>query len=385
MSDFIYLDHAAATPLDNVVLEAMMPYFSDKFYNPSSPYSPAVEVKRDYQNAKQRIAQALGVGADELVMTAGATESINLAFSASYQRNLVANIEHQSVIEAAKKLNGTIFVEADHKGFISPELVKRELAPDVSMVSIALANHELGTIQPIAEIAEIVKNERERRRLINDKTPLLFHTDASQALSLVDVKPNRLGVDLLTLSASKIYGPKQVGLLWVRPGIKLKPSIVGGGQEAGLRSGTENVAGVIGFAVAVELASKRREGEIRRLKVFRDKLATELLTSCPDMVISSDNKKSLVSYLNVSFPGIDAERLVFKLESKGVLVATGSACSANKGNQSTVLRAIGLDNQLIDGSLRLTLGRLTSESDVEQASKLIIEAVQQEKARLNGS
>ena len=385
MSDFIYLDHAAATPLDNVVLEAMMPYFSDKFYNPSSPYSSAVEVKRDYQNAKQRIAQALGVGADELVMTAGATESINLAFSASYQRNLVANIEHQSVIEAAKKLNGTIFVEADHKGFISPELVKRELAPDVSMVSIALANHELGTIQPIAEIAEIVKNERERRRLINDKTPLLFHTDASQALSLVDVKPNRLGVDLLTLSASKIYGPKQVGLLWVRPGIKLKPSIVGGGQEAGLRSGTENVAGVIGFAVAVELASKRREGEIRRLKVFRDKLATELLTSCPDMVISSDNKKSLVSYLNVSFPGIDAERLVFKLESKGALVATGSACSANKGNQSTVLRAIGLDSQLIDGSLRLTLGRLTGESDVEQASKLIIEAVQQEKARLNGA
>lgn len=385
MSDFIYLDHAAATPLDNVVLEAMMPYFSDKFYNPSSPYSPAVEVKRDYQNAKQRIAQALGVGADELVMTAGATESINLAFSASYQRNLVANIEHQSVVEAAKKLNRTIFVEADHKGFISPELVKRELATGVSMVSIALANHELGTIQPIAEIAEIVKNERERRRLINDKTPLLFHTDASQALSLVDVKPNRLGVDLLTLSASKIYGPKQVGLLWVRPGIKLKPSIVGGGQEAGLRSGTENVAGVIGFAVAVELASKRREGEIRRLKVFRDKLATELLTSCPDMVISSDNKKSLVSYLNVSFPGIDAERLVFKLESKGVLVATGSACSANKGNQSTVLRAIGLDNQLIDGSLRLTLGRLTSESDVEQASKLIVEAVQQEKARLNGS
>lgn len=385
MSDFIYLDHAAATPLDNVVLEAMMPYFSDKFYNPSSPYSPAVEVKRDYQNAKQRIAQALGVGADELVMTAGATESINLAFSASYQRNLVANIEHQSVVEAAKKLNRTIFVEADHKGFISPELVKRELATGVSMVSIALANHELGTIQPIAEIAEIVKNERERRRLINDKTPLLFHTDASQALSLVDVKPNRLGVDLLTLSASKIYGPKQVGLLWVRPGIKLKPSIVGGGQEAGLRSGTENVAGVIGFAVAVELASKRREGEIRRLKVFRDKLATELLTSCPDMVISSDNKKSLVSYLNVSFPGIDAERLVFKLESKGVLVATGSACSANKGNQSTVLRAIGLDNQLIDGSLRLTLGRLTGESDVEQASKLIIEAVQQEKARLNGA
>ena len=363
----------------------MVPYFSEKFFNPSSPYSPAIEVRRDYEAAKHTIAMAIGAKSDEIVITAGATESINLAFSASYQRNLVANIEHQSVVEAAKKLNRTIFVEADHKGFISPELVKRELATGVSMVSIALANHELGTIQPIAEIAEIVKNERERRRLINDKTPLLFHTDASQALSLVDVKPNRLGVDLLTLSASKIYGPKQVGLLWVRPGIKLKPSIVGGGQEAGLRSGTENVAGVIGFAVAVELASKRREGEIRRLKVFRDKLATELLTSCPDMVISSDNKKSLVSYLNVSFPGIDAERLVFKLESKGVLVATGSACSANKGNQSTVLRAIGLDNQLIDGSLRLTLGRLTSESDVEQASKLIVEAVQQEKARLNGS
>lgn len=383
MSDFIYLDHAAATPLDNVVLEAMMPYFSDKFYNPSSPYSLAVEVKREYQSAKQRIAQALGVGSDELVMTAGATESINLAFSSSCQRNLVANIEHQSVLEASKKLDGTIFAGSDHRGFISPESIKEKLTAEVSMISIALANHELGTIQPIAEIAEFVRSERERRRLAGEKTPLLFHTDASQALSLVDVKPNRLGIDLLTLSASKIYGPKQVGLLWVRPGVNLKPSIVGGGQEAGLRSGTENVAGVIGFASAIELATKRREGEIRRLRALRDKLAMSLQTSCPDMVISSDSRKSLVNYLNVSFPGLDAERLVFKLESKGVLVATGSACSANRGNPSTVLRAIGLDDQLINGSLRLTLGRLSNEKDIERASALIIEAVQQEQVRLN--
>ena len=385
--DLIYLDHAAATPIDDVVLQAMMPYFQEKFFNPSSPYSKGVEVRREYELAKNRLAATLGVRGDELVMTAGATESINLAFSvASSGEVAVSEVDHKSVLESARSRSQSVMlVKPDEKGRVKASAVRRALSSETSFISVGLVNNELGTIQPIAEIAEIVKNERERRRLINDKTPLLFHTDASQALSLVDVKPNRLGVDLLTLSASKIYGPKQVGLLWVRPGIKLKPSIVGGGQEAGLRSGTENVAGVIGFAVAVELASKRREGEIRRLKVFRDKLATELLTSCPDMVISSDNKKSLVSYLNVSFPGIDAERLVFKLESKGVLVATGSACSANKGNQSTVLRAIGLDNQLIDGSLRLTLGRLTSESDVEQASKLIIEAVQQEKARLNGS
>ena len=186
----------------------------------------------------------------------------------------------------------------------------------------------------------------------------------------------------MTLSAAKIYGPKQVGLLWVRPGVKLKPTILGGGQERGLRSGTENVAGVIGFAVALDLVAKRRSGEVKRLRSLRDLLAQKLVEAFPNLIISSDHKKSLVNFINLSFPGVDAERLVFLLESRGVLVATGSACAANSGTKSHVLEAIGLDDLAISGSLRLTLGRLNDEQQIECAAEEIIRAVRIEKERL---
>ena len=377
----IYLDHAAATPMDPLVVEAMQPYFSEKFFNPSSPYAPAVTVKRDYREAKSRIARVLGVGADELVMTAGATESINLAFTAAGGVSLISAIEHSSVINSAKARSDVRLISPIKNGRIDPQAVKKLLTPDVSFMSIALANHELGYIQPIEEIAEVVRCERVRRQEHGESTPLMFHTDASQTAALMDVKIKRLGVDLLTLSAAKVYGPKQVGLLWVRPGVKLQPTIVGGGQEAGLRSGTENVAGVVGFATALELAAKRRSGEVKRLRGLRDMLAKKLTAAFPDMIISSDQKKSLVNFLNISFSGVDAERLVFLLETYGVLVATGSACAANSGTRSHVLAAIGLSDAAIDGSLRLTLGRLNDETNVCQAAELIIEAVRREKAR----
>ena len=266
-------------------------------------------------------------------------------------------------------------------GRIDPQAVRKLLTPDVSFMSIALANHELGYIQPIEEIAEVVRCERVRRQENGESTPLIFHTDASQTVALMDVKIKRLGVDLLTLSAAKVYGPKQVGLLWIRPGVKLQPNIVGGGQEAGLRSGTENVAGVVGFAAALELAAKRRSGEVKRLRGLRDTLVKKLLSAFPDMIISSDQKKSLVNFLNISFPGVDAERLVFLLEVRGVLVATGSACAANSGTRSHVLAAIGLSDMAIDGSLRLTLGRLNDETQVMRAADEIITAVRTEQER----
>lgn len=378
----IYLDHAAATPMDPLVIEAMQPYFSDKFFNPSSPYAPAVTVKRDYREAKSRIARMLGVGADELVMTAGATESINLAFTAASGVSLVSAIEHSSVINSAKAHSDVRLIPPMNNGRIDPQTVKTLLTPDVSFVSIALANHELGYIQPIEEIAEVVRLERLRRQENGESTPLMFHTDASQTAALMDVKIKRLGVDLLTLSAAKVYGPKQVGLLWIRPGIKLQPSIVGGGQEAGLRSGTENVAGVVGFATALELAAKRRSGEVKRLRGLRDMLAKKLTAAFPDMIISSDQKKSLVNFLNISFSGVDAERLVFLLEARGVLVATGSACAANSGTRSHVLAAIGLSDAAIGGSLRLTLGRLNDEAQVMRAADEIVTAVRTEQERM---
>lgn len=378
----IYLDHAAATPMDPLVLSAMMPYFSDQFFNPSSPYAPAVMVKREYRQAKNRIAQVLGVGADELVMTAGATESVNLAFQTAGEGScLVSSIEHASVLKASSLRREPVLVRPDHKGRISPEAVKAVLTPEVSFVSIALANHELGYVQPIEEIARVLDVERERRRAAGEKMPLVFHTDASQVAALVDVKCKRLGVDLMTLSAAKVYGPKQVGLLWVRPGVYLNPTIVGGGQELGLRSGTENVAGVTGFAEALSLAAKRRNGEVKRLRALRDILVSELKSAFPDIIISSDLKKSLVNFLNISFSGLDAERLVFLLEAQGVMVSTGSACAANASVRSHVLAAIGLSDEEIDGSLRITLGHLNNEDNVRKAAALIIEAVKTEKGR----
>lgn len=367
--------------MDPLVVEAMQPYFSEKFFNPSSPYAPAVTVKRDYREAKLCIARVLGVGADELAMTAGATESINLAFTAAGGVSLISAIEHSSVINSAKARSDVRLISPMKNGRIDPQAVKKLLTPDVSFMSIALANHELGYIQPIEEIAEVVRFERIRRQENGESTPLIFHTDASQTAALMDVKIKRLGVDLLTLSAAKVYGPKQVGLLWIRPGVKLQPNIVGGGQEAGLRSGTENVAGVVGFAAALELAAKRRSGEVKRLRGLRDTLVKKLLAAFPDMMISSDQKKSLVNFLNISFPGVDAERLVFLLEARGVLVATGSACAANSGTRSHVLAAIGLSDAAIDGSLRLTLGRLNDETQVMRAADEIITAVRTEQGR----
>lgn len=381
--DYIYLDHAAATPMDPLVVEAMLPYFSEKFFNPSSPYAPAIFTKREYQQAKSRLARCLGVMADELIMTAGATESINLAFNAAGGVSLISAIEHDAVINSAKDCSEVRLISPMKNGRINPQLVKKMLTPDVSFVSIALVNHELGYIQPIEEIAEIIKTERLRRQEAGESTPLVFHTDASQAAALIDVKIKRLGVDLLTLSAAKVYGPKQVGLLWVRPGVTLTANILGGGQELGLRSGTENVAGVVGFATALELAQKRRSAEVKRLRKLREELVKDLRQAFPKMVISSDMKKSLVSFLNISFPGLDAERLIFLLESRGVLVATGSACAANSGTRSHVLSSIGLSESEIDGSLRLTLGKLNNEDNINLASQLIIEAVHLETERVS--
>lgn len=380
----IYLDHAAATPLDDRVLAHMLPYLSDQFYNPSSPYAQALQVRREYQNAKATLAKCIGAKADELVMTAGATESINLAFRHITGHVVVANVEHDSVLAAAKLHDHTL-VAADERGYISADAVKRALRPDTQLVSIQLANNELGTIQPIRAIAAVIAAERETRRAQGRTTPIYFHSDASQGLGQLDVHVSRLGVDLLTLNAGKVYGPKQVGLLWVAPRVTLKPVVVGGGQENGLRSGTENVAGVIGFAKALELAVKHHKYETQRLTELAAILRQKLAAAFPDAVFSGHPKHHLPGFVHVSFPGLDAERLVFSLERRNVLVATGSACAANKNTRSHVLTAIGLADEVADGSIRLTLGHLSTPENTEAGAVIIIEEVQREKQRTAAS
>lgn len=380
-NDFIYLDHAAATPVDPKVVAAMQPYFTDTFFNPSSPYAPALAVRREYEAAKQVIASAIGAKGDELVMTAGATESINLAFQSIGGHVVSAVIEHHAVIEAAKQYDHTL-VPVSPQGRVDTVAIAAAIRPDTRLVSVALANNELGTVQPLRDIAEIIKKERERRLSNGDTTPIYLHSDASQGVGQIDVNVARLGVDLLTLNAGKVYGPKQVGLLWASRSVRLHAQIVGGGQERGLRSGTENVPGVIGFATAMKLADAGRKTESERLRGLRDQMQTSIINAFPEAVVSGTQKHRLPGHLHVSFPGVDAERLVFALEMRGVMVATGSACAANKGTRSHVLTAIGLPDDVADGSLRITLGKLSTADNCIQAAQYIIEEVRREQRRV---
>lgn len=314
-------------------------------------------------------------------MTAGATESINLAFGASNGHVVTTTVEHQAVLSAAARHDHTL-VAVDKHGRVDPEAVKKAIRDDTWLVSIGLANSEIGTLQPLSRVAEIIRQVRESRLAQGNATPLYLHSDASQGAGQLDLHVSRLGVDMLTLNAAKIYGPKQVGLLYAARSVKLEPQIVGGGQEAGLRSGTENVAGVIGMAAALARADKHRHDEVARLAGLRDDLQKKLLAVFPDAVISGHPKHRLAGHLHISFPGFDAERLVFGLEARDVLVATGSACAANKGTRSHVLVAIGLDDATADGSLRLTLGRNTDQAAIDHAAEAIIAEVTREQQRL---
>ncbi|MFZ1360489.1 MAG: cysteine desulfurase family protein [Candidatus Saccharimonadales bacterium] len=382
-AEIVYLDHAAATPIDRRVVAAMQPYFSECFFNPSSPYAPAVTVRQEYDAAKQTIARTIGASADEIIMTAGATESINLAFHGVVDDNahvVTVAIEHHAVLAAAKQYDHTI-VAVDERGMVSSRDIAQAITPATQLVSIALANNEIGTIQPLREIAQVLKQIRASRLEQGNATPIFLHSDASQGVGVLDVHVGRLGIDLLTINAAKIYGPKQVGLLYVSRHIQVLPSIVGGGQERGLRSGTENVAGTVGFACAMQLASKHRTSESERLRGLRDELERTIISRVPSAVVSGHKKHRLPGHLHVSFPYIDAERLVFALEAQQVLVATGSACAANKGTRSHVLEAIGLGDATADGSLRISLGALSTPENTRQAAEYIIAAVEHEIAR----
>lgn len=251
----IYLDYAAATPVSDKVLSAMQPYFSELFFNPSAPYLPARQIKQTYESAKQAIANAIGAKGTDLIITSGATEATNLAFanidsSATHKTTILTlATEHDSVRNIAPNLTTEIAV--DKNGTINLQDLASKITPETKLVSVALANNETGTIQPITKIAEIIQTERTNRLKFGNYNPILLHSDASQALGLVEINVARLGIDLMTLSAAKIYGPKGIGALYVKRGIHLKPLIIGGGQERGLRSGTENVPLLIGFATAM--------------------------------------------------------------------------------------------------------------------------------------
>ncbi|MBR3052488.1 cysteine desulfurase [Candidatus Saccharibacteria bacterium] len=386
----IYLDHAAATPVDERVFEAMKPYFLTEFYNPSAAYLPAKQVAADYTAAKGAIAHAIGAKSVDLIITAGATEANNLAFTsikreANPQKDMSGKAstvilylatEHDSVRQVAEQYGG-IAVNVLPNGLIDLDDLRNKITDETELISIALVNNELGTIQPLTEVAAIIREIRLDRLKRGLRRQLLLHSDASQALHLLNLNVARLGVDLMTLNAAKVYGPKGVGALYVSHEARLKPLTYGGGQENGLRSGTENVPGTIGFAKAASLAKEHINGNRKKYARWRQILLDEL--SGYELL---NKKHTLDSFVTVSFPGIDAERLVYLLEECEIYVATGAACAASKGVRSHVLAAIGLSEEQIAGSLRLTLGETNDEAQVHEAARIINEAVRLERRRL---
>ena len=375
----IYLDHAAATPVSKKTFEAMKPYFLDDFFNPSAAYLPAKKVAHDYDETKASIAHAIGAKENDIVITAGATEANNLAFTAisDNAKVLYLKTEHDSVRNPANRFDFEE-IEVDKNGRIILDDLKNKISDNTELISVALANNELGTIQPLAEIAAIIREVRMERLKNNNPHKLLLHSDASQAMNLLDINVARLGVDLLTLNAAKVYGPKGVGALYVAHDVRLKPLTLGGGQENGLRSGTQNVPGVIGFAAALTHAKEHINGNRKKYAALRKILLDEI----KDYELIN-KKYSLDNFVVLCFDGLDAERLIYPLEEHGVYVSTGAACAASKGVRSHVLTAIGLTDSQIAGSLRISLGETNTEEQIHEAARIINEVVAMEKERIN--
>lgn len=389
----IYLDHAAATPVSEKVLKAMQPYFGVDFFNPSAAYLPAKKVAMAYSEAKKGIARLIGAKEADLVITAGATEANNLAFTAiskderfnkapnstpnqTAARVLYLETEHDSVRAVAKRHNGKA-IKVLPSGIIDLADLQAKITDETELISISWVNNELGTIQPLSEVAEILKTIKLERMKRGVRRQLLLHSDASQALNLLDINVARFGINLLTLNAGKIYGPKGIGALYVSRGVKLHPLIVGGGQENGWRSGTENVPGVVGFEAAFSETKEHLRRNRKKYAEWRKILLNELVGY--ELI---NKKRSVDNFVVICYDGLDAERLIFLLEEREIYLATGAACAASKGEKSHVLKAIGLTDSQIRGSLRISLGETNTTKQIHEAAKIINEVVAQEKQRL---
>ena len=363
-----YFDYAGATPVDERVTKAMSPYFTDFFYNPSAQYEQARSVAKHVKDARASVAKILGTKPSEILFTAGGTESNNLAIQGVMKQYpdcniVVSTIEHDSVLEPTTS-NTHKLCPVDEKGLIKLNDLLSLIDDKTVLVSVMLANNEIGTIQPIKKVAEIIKAINQSRQKKDIKTPLYLHSDCAQATNYLDLNIDRLGVDLLSINGGKIYGPKQSGILFVKNSVQLKPVIMGGGQERGLRSGTENVPAIIGFTKALELTSKLRKTETKRLndlqKFFIELLEKNLAT----YQINGSLKNRLPNNVHLTFFEQDNERMMMKLDELGFQVAVGSACSASSDEPSHVLKALGMSKKDIQASLRFTMGRQTTEENI---------------------
>ena len=387
----VYLDYAATTPLDPRVKKAMEPFWREKFGNPTSLYKKGREAAEAIGSARKNIAQLINSRPEEIFFTAGGTESINLAIfgvaRAIHQKNkktphiITTKIEHHAVLRSFEALEKegikTSYIDVDNQGMININKLKSAVRPETILISVMYANNEIGSIQPIIEIGKWLK-QINTDRVHNGLTQILFHTDACQAAVSLDMNVQKLGVDLLSANSSKIYGPKQSGFLYVRGGVHLSPLIYGGGQERDLRSGTENVPGIVGLAKALELAQKDRLRENPRLIKLRDYFRTRVLKKIPKVVVNGPHQAMrLPNNINFSFSGVEGEALLLYLDSYGISVSTGSACSSADLDPSHVLLAIGRTAEQAQSSIRFTLGRQTKKSDLDYVLKILPELVKE--------
>lgn len=369
----IYLDHAAATPLDSEVLAQMQPFLTTEFYNPSATYLAAKKVRASLDDARARVAKVLAVRPREIVFTAGATEANNMAIKGVMNyfiekfpgsKILVSAIEHDSVLKTVSQYNHAV-IPVDKLGRVNQTELKNLITDDVVLVSIMYANNEIGTIQKLSDIAKIIDQARTERSAAGNILPIYLHTDAAQAPNLMPVVASNLGVDLMSLNGGKIYGPKQSGALFIATGTQISSVIQGGGQEFGMRSGTENVAGIVGFSYALERAASLRAKEAERLADLQDIFISQLASKVPKAVVTAPGA-GLYNLVHITIAGTDNERLMMELDEAGIQCAVGSACSASSDQPSHVLQAIGLSEELAQTSLRFTMGRSTTKQDIEK-------------------
>lgn len=371
----IYLDNAASTVIHNEVFQEMIPFLKEQYGNPSSIHHSGRMASRAIQKARKQIANLISANPEEILFTSGGTESNNIALFGITHTNkgkhiITSSIEHDAVLEPCKKLEkegfDVTYLPVSGDGLINPEDVKKSITKNTCLVSIMFANNEVGTVQPIGEIAKLCSEKR-----------IFFHTDAIQAIGKLEINVKELRLDMLSISSHKINGPKGVGALYIKSGTKIEPYIFGGGQENGLRSGTENVASVVGFGKACELAKENLRKNILHFKNLRDVLVSKVMKEIPYVSINGHPEKRIPNNAHFTFLGVNGEDLIIKLDEEGIAASTGSACSVRTQKESHVLRAMGFLHEQIAGSLRLTVGSMNTISEIENTITVLKRVVKE--------
>lgn len=374
----IYLDNAASTKIHESVLEEMLPYLKEQYGNPSSIHRYGRKAGKAIEKARKQVANLINADSSEIFFTSGGTESNNMALDGIAKKNtgsriITSSIEHDAILEPCKNLARegfeVIYLPVDNYGFVDPINLKENITENTSLVSIMFGNNEVGTIQPLKEFSKICKEKN-----------IIFHTDAVQAVGKIPIDVKDLGVDLLSISSHKINGPKGIGALYIRKEISIDPIILGGGQEHGLRSGTENVANIVGFGKACELAGTTFMENSSKMKELRDYLSSRIIQEIPEVTLNGHPENRLPNNIHLTFLGVNGEDLLIKLDECGVAASTGSACSVQIQKASHVLEAMGFSHEQITGSLRLTVGIYNDKEEMDKTVEILKNVVKELRA-----